>query len=87
MSEDNVSNEVFEAYKDAVKKGKITEKETKLWDFVLSHYGIDEFSTKQLEKDFGDAAYATIRSFVLKFEELGLLASTKYGTSVKYKVS
>ena len=86
MSEDNVSSEVFETYKEAVKKGKITEKETKLWNFVLSHYGIDEFSTKQLEKDFGDAAYATIRGFVLKFEELGLLASAKYGTRVKYKV-
>ena len=34
-------------------------------------YGDAEFSTKQLEKDFGDAAYATIRSFVLKFEKLG----------------
>jgi len=86
MSEDNASSEVFEAYKDAVKKGKITEKETKLWNFVLSYYGADEFSTKQLEKEFGDAAYATIRGFVLKFEELGLLASVKYGTRVKYKV-
>jgi len=52
----------------------------------LSYYGTDEFSTKQLEKDFGDAAYATIRSFVLKFEELGLLSSTKYGTRNKYRI-
>ena len=42
-------------------------------------YGDAEFSTKQLEKDFGDAAYATIRSFVLKFEKLGLIKSTQYG--------
>jgi len=53
---------------------------------VLSCYGTDEFSTKRLEKDFGDAAYATIRAFVLKFEELGLLTSAKYGTRVKYRV-
>ena len=42
--------------------------------------------TKQLEKDFGNAAYATIRSFVLKFENLGLLKSTQYGNRVKYAV-
>ena len=42
--------------------------------------------TKQLEKDFGNAAYATIRSFVLKFEQLGLLTSTRYGNRVKYRV-
>ena len=42
--------------------------------------------TKQLEKDFGNAAYATIRIFVLKFERLGLLKSTQYGNRVKYAV-
>ena len=74
-------------YDEVLKNGKITEKEAKLWQFVLSLYGTGEFSTKQLEKDFGNAAYATIRSFVLKFEELGLLSSKKYGTRVKYKVN
>ena len=54
--------------------------------FVLSYYGTGEFSTKQLEKDFKDAAYATIRGFVLKFENLGLLSSVKYRARVKYKV-
>jgi len=86
ISEENTSDRAFDIYKAAVKKGKITEKETKLWDFVLSYYSTDQFSTKQLEKDYGDAAYATIRSFVLKFEELGLLESTKYGPRVKYNV-
>ena len=38
------------------------------------------------KKDFGNAAYATIRSFVLKFEKLGLLKSTQYGKRVKYAV-
>jgi len=78
--------ETFSIYNDAVKDGKITEKETNLWKFVLSFYGKTEFSTKQLEKDFGDAAYATIRGFVLKFEDLGLLSSVKYGSRVKYKI-
>ena len=42
---------------------------------------------KQLEKEFKDAAYATIYSFVMKFEELGLLTSVKYGARIKYKIS
>ena len=86
MNEGTADIDTLTAFDEAVKEGKITEKETKLWKFVLSFYGNDEFSTKQLEKDFGDAAYATIRGFVLKFEELGLLSSVKYGTRVKYKV-
>ncbi len=74
------------AFDDALSQGKITEKESALWHFVLSVYGTTEFSTKQLEKDFGNAAYATIRGFVLKFEELGLLRSIKYGNRNKYQV-
>lgn len=86
MNEGSTAVETLTVYDDAVKDGKVTEKETKLWKFVLSHYGTEEFSTKQLEKDFGDAAYATIRGFVLKFEDLGLLSSVKYGPRVKYKI-
>ena len=86
MNEGTADIETLTAFDEAVKEGKITEKETKLWKFVLSFYGTNEFSTKQLEKDFGDAAYATIRGFVLKFEELGLFSSIKYGARVKYKV-
>ena len=41
----------------------------------LNYYGMNEFSTKQPEKDFGDAVYATIRGFVLKFLDLGLFSS------------
>lgn len=77
----------MDVFLQAMKVGKITEKEQKLWYFVLSAYGNSEFSTKQLEKDYGDAAYATIRGFVLKFEELGLLASQKYSNRVKYRVN
>ena len=86
MNEGATTVETLTVYDEAVKDGKITEKETKLWKFVLSFYGTAEFSTKQLEKDFCDAAYATIRGFVLKFEDLGLLSSVKYGVRVKYKV-
>ena len=75
-----------DAFQAALDANLITEKEKDLWYFVLSAYGNTEFSTKQLEKDFGHAAYATIRSFVLKFEELGLLSSQKYGNRVKYRV-
>ena len=71
-------------FQDALADGKITEKESALWQFVLSAYGNREFSTKQLEKDFGNAAYATIRGFVLKFEQLGLLTGQKYGNKMKY---
>lgn len=73
-------------YDEIIKNGMATEKEIKLWQFVLSFYGTEEFSTKQLEKDFGNAAYATIRGFVLKFQELGLLTSNKYGARIKYKI-
>lgn len=67
--------------------GAITEKEQALWAFVLSAYGTEEFSTKQLERDFGNAAYATIRKFVLKFESLELLSSRHLSNRVKYRVS
>lgn len=74
------------AFSKALDDGKITEKEKDLWNFVLSAYGNGEFSTKQLERDFGNAAYATIRDFVLKFKELGLLSAKKYGNKAKYSV-
>ena len=86
MNEGSAAVETLTVYDDAVKDGKITEKEITLWRFVLSAYGTCEFSTKRLEKDFWDAAYATIRGFILKFEKLGLLSSIKYGPRVKYKV-
>ena len=74
------------AFQAALQAGCITEKEKALWNFVLSAYGDGEFSTKQLERDFSNAAYATIRGFVLKFEELGLLTAQRYGNRVKYSL-
>ena len=76
-----------DAFRKALDEGQITEKERDLWNFVLSAYGVGEFSTKQLERDFGNAAYATIRGFVLKFEKLGLLTAQKYSNKVKYSIS
>ena len=65
----------LQVYQTALANGKITEKERLLWEYVLSAYGTEEFTTKQLEKDFRNAAYATIRTFVMKFHEMGLLAA------------
>ena len=76
----------LQAFEEALRQGKVTEKERALWQFVLTAYGREEFSTQRLKKDFGDAAYTTIRSFVLKFERFGLLTSVHYGNRVKYRV-
>lgn len=76
----------LQIFTQAMHNGKITEKERDLWNFVFSAYGESQFSTKQLEKDFGNAAYATIRSFVLKFKKLGLLDSQPLGNRVKYSI-
>ena len=76
----------MDIFQNALEAGEITVKEKDLWLYVLSAYGNSEFSTKQLEKDYGNAAYGTIRSFVLKFEQLGLLTGQRYGNKVKYRV-
>ena len=81
------SAEVSQILQHALAQRSVTEKEHALWQFILSAYGNEEFSTKQLEKDFGSAAYATIRSFVLKFEKLGLLSSVQYSNRIKYRVN
>lgn len=75
-----------DTFRQALQNGNITEKEHALWQFVLTAYADQPFSTKQLEKDFGNAAYATIRGFVLKFTALGLLRATKFSTRTKYQV-
>ena len=77
----------LQVYQTALANGKITEKERLLWEYVLSAYGTEEFTTKQLEKDFRNAAYATIRTFVMKFHEMGLLAARKAGNRVFYKIA
>lgn len=68
------------------KEGGITKKEIALWQFVNMTYGKEEFSTKQLEQDYGQAAYATIRGFVLKFSKAGLLKHQAYGNRNRYSI-
>ncbi|MGN0461016.1 MAG: Fic family protein, partial [Ruminococcus sp.] len=86
LRNEELATDIFETYRQELKAGNVTEKEKQLWNFVVSKYGKSEFSTKQLEKDFGNAAYATIRAFVIKFEKLKLLTTQKYGNRVKYKI-
>lgn len=86
LGEDQPQFRTLQVFEEALRQGKVTEKERVLWQFVLTAYGSEEFSTKRLEKDFGNAAYATIRGFVLKFERLGLLTSVRYGSRVKYRI-
>ena len=78
---------LLEIFNNYLSKGKITSKEKELFSFVLSNYSDAEFSTKQLEKDYQNAAYATIRSFVIKFESFNLLTSQKYTNKTKYKLN
>ncbi|MDR3542869.1 MAG: Fic family protein [Desulfosporosinus sp.] len=73
-------------FNNLLQTAEITAKEKDLFYYVLSAYGTNEFSTKQLEKDYQNAAYATIRNFVLKLESKGLLSSQKYGNRMRYKV-
>jgi len=77
----------MEKYQKALSTGVISQKEKELWQFVLSFYGAQEFSTKDLEKTFGRAAYATIYHFVHKFLNLGLLRAQSYGKRTKYRIS
>ena len=86
LSDSLPSQFVLDEFANALLLGEITQKEHELWNFVLNHYGKNEFSTKQLEKDFGDAAYATIRTFVQKFAQHGLLQCKKYSNRPKYRV-
>lgn len=87
MTGDTVKVNTLEKYNSALSSGEITQKEAKLWQFVLSTYAGDTFTTKQLEKDFGNAAFATVRTFVLKFTNLGLLNAQKMKNKVLYSVA
>ncbi len=86
LKKSSATEDTLAQYKTALTAGEITQKEEKLWQFVLSAYAADPFTTKQLERDFGDAAYATIRSFVLKFTELSLLEAQPRRNKVLYRV-
>ena len=87
MGDYSLQNNTVDAFQQLLANGKITQKENELFQFVLSRYGMGEFSTKQLEKDFGNCAYATIRSFVLKLTKEGILEQQPYGTRNKYSIA
>lgn len=86
MKPDAVKTDLTERYNEILRSGEVTVKEAKLWQFVLSTYGGEGFTTKQLEKDFGDAAFATVRKFASKFSELGLLDAQKMKNKVIYRI-
>jgi len=86
FAENRKTEDTLSDFKKFLSDGLITKKEEELFYFILSNYGSAEFSTKLLEKDYRDVAYATVRTFVLKLEKLGLLQSQKYGVRVRYKV-
>ncbi len=77
---------ILDQFQALLSNGEITEKEKALFYFVLSAYGEQAFSTKQLEKDYKDVAYATVRTFVRKMEDKGLFTSQRYSNRIKYKV-
>jgi Fic family protein len=86
LSNNYDQTDIINSFNKLVHAGEITEKEKELFHFVLSNYGLEPFSTKQLEKDYRDVAYATVRSFVLKLEAKGILTGTKYSNRVKYQI-
>lgn len=80
------SNNTLEKYKIALEEHKITSKEDELWHFILSNYAENEFTSKKLEKDFGNAAYATIYKFLNKFTTLELLNAKKMSNKTLYSI-
>lgn len=78
--------DTLDRYRELHEQGKITPKERELWNFILSFYGLRDFSSKELEKDFGQAAYATIYKFIQKFHKFQLLEQTDFSTRPRYKV-
>lgn len=86
LNDSLLNNDTLNIYEEFNNGGEITLKENKLWNFVLSTYGDNYFTTKQLEKDYGDVAYATIYNFVLKFKKLNLLEAKELSNKVLYKI-
>lgn len=91
----NVYNHISEAmpgqytmdeFANALLRGDVTEKEHDLWDYARNRYNGQWFSTKELEKDYGKAAYGTIRTFVQKFNAMGLMECRNYSNRPKYRI-
>lgn len=76
----------MDEFANALLRGDVTEKEHDLWDYVRNRYNGQWFSTKELEKDYGKAAYGTIRTFVQKFNAMGLMECRNYSNRPKYRI-
>ena len=86
LEENPNDNSRYAIYEEKLKEGMITLKESQLWNYTCSAFPKEEFSTKQLEKEYAQAAYATIRSFVIKFEGFKLLEKSTYGNRIRYRI-
>ncbi|MGN0734600.1 MAG: Fic family protein, partial [Anaerovoracaceae bacterium] len=80
------SQYTMDEFANALLRGDVTKKEHDLWDYAKNHYNGRWFSTKELEKDYGKAAYGTIRTFVQKFDAMGLLECRNYSNRPKYRI-
>lgn len=76
----------LDEFANALLRGDVTEKEHDLWDYARNRYNGQWFSTKELEKDYGKAAYGTIRTFVQKFNAMGLMECRNYSNRPKYRI-
>lgn len=76
----------MDEFANALLRGDVTEKEHDLWDYARNRYNEQWFSTKELEKDYGKAAYGTIRTFVQKFNAMGLMECRNYSNRPKYRI-
>ena len=76
----------LDEFANALMRGDVTEKEHDLWDYARNRYNGQWFSTKELEKDYGKAAYGTIRTFVQKFNAMGLMECRNYSNRPKYRI-
>ncbi|MCF0231728.1 MAG: Fic family protein [Enterococcus sp.] len=72
-------------YQKKLEKTQLSQKQAALYKYALAQFSDLEFSTKDLQKAYSNAAYATIRDFVIKFEKLGILEKHPYSNRPKYK--
>ena len=86
MSDALPAPEAHAVFIKALEEGRITDKDRDLWLYVLSAFGKNEFSARQLTHDYGNASYSTVFNFTHKFTSLGLLASQRKKDRVSYHI-
>lgn len=86
IHKDLPNKDIINSFKTLCDDKKVNPKEEELFLFALFKYKNNEFSTLELEKDFHNVAYETVRKFVIKFTKYGFLIQKQYGLNrVKYK--